>query len=221
MNYTFSGAGTIPGGEYEKVRVSGSAKLAGDVRCGSFSASGALGGSGSIVCSGAMHTSGSASIDGSVSAAELKASGAFKCRGLSGKELRISGSVRVDGDMEADFLLVAGAVNCSGLISADDVEIQINGNCHAQSIGGGNIRILPGDGVGNGLRLFGLKKAGGWSMSVAESIEGDDIYLENVSCPMVTGRRVVIGPGCSIDNVQYGETVELSPEARVGQYAQV
>lgn len=220
MNYTFSGAGTIPGGEYEKVRVSGSARLAGDVRCGSFSASGALGGSGSIDCCGPVHTSGSASIDGSVSAAELRASGAFKCRGLSGKELRVSGSVRVDGDIEADSLRIDGAVNCGGLVSADSVEIQINGNCRVQSIGGGNIRILPGNIGGSGLRLFGMKKAGGWSMSVAETIEGDDIYLENVSCPVVTGRRVVIGPGCSIDNVQYGETVELSPEARVGQCGQ-
>lgn len=158
MNYTFSGAGTIPGGEYEKVRVSGSAKLAGDVRCSSFSASGALGGSGSIDCSGAVHVSGSTSVDGPISVSELRASGAFKCRGLRGGQLHTAGAVRVDGDMEADSIRIAGGVNCSGLISADDVEIQINSNCHAQSIGGSNIRILPGNGIGNGFRFFGLKK---------------------------------------------------------------
>ena len=221
MNYTFSGAGGIPGGEYEKVRVSGAAKLAGDVRCSSFSSSGSLGGSGSIVCSGALHTSGAASIDGCVSAAELKASGAFKCRGLYGSKHQIAGSVRVDGDMEADSLRIAGAVNCSGLISADELEIQIGGSCHAQSIGGSSIRILPGNGIGNGFHLFGIKKAVSQSMYVAESIEGDEIYLENVSCPVVTGGRVTIGPGCSIGSVQYSESVEISPDSRVDDCRQV
>ena len=44
MDYKFSGAGTIPAGEYEAVKVSGAAKLAGDVRCTSLSASGSFGG---------------------------------------------------------------------------------------------------------------------------------------------------------------------------------
>ena len=221
MNYTFSGAGSIPGGEYEKVRVSGAAKLAGEVRCSSFSSSGALSGSGSIVCSGAVHTSGAAGIDGSVSAAELKTSGAFKCKGLRGKALQVSGSVRVDGDMEADSLRIAGAVNCSGLISADELEIQINGSSHAQSIGGSNIRILPGNGIGNGFHQFGIKKAVSQSMHVAESIEGDEIYLENVSCPVVTGGRVTIGPGCSIGSVQYSQSAEISPDSRVDDCRQI
>lgn len=56
---------------------------------------------------------------------------------------------------------------------------------------------------------------------MTESIEGDDIYLENVSCPAVTGRRVVVGPGCSIGRVQYSEAAEVSPEARVDECLQV
>lgn len=220
MDYKFSGAGTVPAGEYDAVKVSGAAKLAGDVRCASFSVSGSLGGSGSISCSGGVHLSGSASIGGPVSAGELKASGAFKCEGLHGGELRVAGSARVDGDMEGDSIRVSGSINCSGLVNADRVEIHIGGACSAGSIGGGEIGIYSENRSGGLSRiLFGKNSHG--TMSVEESIEGDNVYLEYVTCPSVTGRSVTIGPGCRIDSVQYGETVEISPEARVDSCCQM
>ena len=45
--------------------------------------------------------------------------------------------------------------------------------------------------------------------------EGDDVLLSYVTCPRVSGTRVVIGKGCEIDLVQYSETVEISPGAKV------
>ena len=213
MDYKFSGAGTIPAGEYDNVKVSGSATLAGDVRCASLSVSGAFGGQGSITCSGNVHVSGSTSIDGPVSAGELKASGAFKCKGLRGRDLRIAGSSRVDGDIEGDSIHVAGSVKCSGLLSADYIEIRIEGTCSAGSIGGSEIHICPSSLSGGLSRFFGRRESA--TMSVAESVEGDNIYLENVSVPSVTGRKVTIGPGCRISRVQYSETAEISPDALV------
>lgn len=214
MNYSFSGAGTIPGGEYEKVSAAGSAKLAGNVRCQTFAASGALAGSGSIVCSGDMRVSGSTGIDGDISAGVLKSSGAFRCNALSGGELHCSGAVRVKGNMQADSIHASGSLNCSGLVSADFVEIKMNGTCSAGSIGGGEIRILPDGSGGAGFVLFRHRHAAG-SMKVSESIEGDELYLENVTCPAVTGRRVTIGPGCRIGAVVYSESAEVSPDAAV------
>lgn len=213
MDYKFSGAGTIPGGEYDKVKVSGSAKLSGDVRCTSLSASGAFGGSGSIVCSGDIHVSGSTSIDGPISAGELKASGAFKCRGLRGGDLHISGAARVDGDMEGDSIRVSGSINCSGLVNADRIEIHIEGTCSAGSIGGSEIHIYSESRPVGLSRIFGKNRAG--TMNVTESIEGDDVYLEGVNCPSATGRSVTIGPGCRIGLVQYSEKAEISPDALV------
>lgn len=213
MDYKFSGAGTIPGGEYDKIKVSGAAKLSGDVRCASLSVSGSFGGHGSITCSGNVHVSGSTSIDGPVAAGELKASGAFKCKGLRGGDLHIAGSSRVDGDMEGDSIHVAGSVNCSGLLSADYIEIRIEGTCSAGSIGGSEIHICSNPLSGGLSRFFSRRNAG--TMSVAESIEGDNVYLENVSAPSVTGRSVTVGPGCRISLVQYSETAEISPDALV------
>lgn len=223
MNFKFAGAGTIPGGEYEKVSVSGSAKLAGDVKCASFSASGALGGSGSVNCSGEMHLSGSASIDGPICARLLKASGSFRCKSiLSSGEIRCSGATGVDGDIEAELLRIAGSISCSGLLNAETIEIRMDGRSRAGSIGGSSIDIRLGSSSGNTiLIIFGKSSKHTASLEVSESIEGDDIYLEWVSAPKVTGRRVVIGPGCSIGLVQYSESADISPDAVVDCVEQV
>lgn len=221
MNYSFAGAGTIPGGEYEAVSVSGSAKLAGDVRCTSFKSSGALGGTGSIDCSGVVRCSGSAHVSGEVRAKELRASGAFKCGWLGGGELRAAGAISVGGDIEADSLSLSGSVSCPGLVNADSIEMHLDGRSRVGSIGGSRIDIRPGASSGNSLRrLFG-KAAKQCSIEVAEGIEGDDIYLEWVSSPRVVGRSVVIGPGCSIGCVQYSESVDISPDAVVDCVEQI
>lgn len=213
MDYKFSGAGTIPGGEYENISVSGSSRLSGDVRCHSFRASGALGGKCNIVCSGEFHSSGSTSLDGSITAGSLAANGAFKSGSISAGKLKINGSCRVDGDIEADSVALCGGVSCSGLVNADTVEIQLRGSSRIESMGGGE--ILVSTNAENSKKSFFSRRCG-YMLEVEESIEADNIRLENVVCPVVTGRCVIIGDGCSIKQVQYSDSVEISPNAKVG-----
>ena len=59
------------------------------------------------------------------------------------------------------------------------------------------------------------------SVAVSSSIEGDEIAIECVECPRVTGRVVAIGKGCNIELVQYSETIEISDEAKVGMTEKV
>ncbi len=37
----------------------------------------------------------------------------------------------------------------------------------------------------------------------AETIEADEVRLEETTCKVVRGKTVVIGPGCQIDLVEY------------------
>lgn len=213
MDYKFSGVGTIPTGEYENISVSGSSRLSGDIRCHSFHTSGALGGKCNIVCSGEFHSSGSTGLDGSITADSLAANGSFKSGSISAGRLKINGSCHVDGDIEADSVVIRGELSCSGLVNADTVEILVRGSSRVGSIGGGEI-LVSTDAENSKKSIFSRRN--GHMLEVEESIEADNIRLENAVCPVVTGRCVIIGEGCSIKHVHYSDSVEISPSAKVG-----
>ena len=238
MNMHISGSGNIPAGEYEKVSVSGSARLHGLVRCNSFATSGSSAGE-SIECSENFKISGSSAFSGNVSAGYIGISGSFSCGGeliSSGKiicsgsakceksikcdELSVSGSIKIGEDVEAEKIKIDGIINCSGLLNAEDVEIKFDKGMDIGSIGGSKIIIIkePKRKFGERLPLLSslVKKING-NVHVEGSIEGDEIALESVTCPRVTGRVVAVGAGCDIDLVQYSDQIEISPDARVGK----
>ncbi len=240
MNMHISGSGTIPSGEYEKISVSGSGRLCGLVRCSGFSSSGACGGD-SLECTGDFKTSGSASFSGSIKAENISVSGGFSCRGdltavekiaCSGSahsggsvkcdRLSISGTLKVPGDIEAENVRVSGVVHCGGLLNAEDISIEFQQGMEIGSIGGSKISIFTSKNCRAGLRLpllSSLIKAG--TVRVSSAIEGDEIGLERVICPRVTGRIVAIGEGCEIALVQYTQEIEISPNAKVGKIEKI
>jgi cytoskeletal protein CcmA (bactofilin family) len=57
------------------------------------------------------------------------------------------------------------------------------------------------------------RQSSGWLE--ADSIEGDEIFLENTKARMVRGKKITIGAGCEIETVEYSDSLEVSPEARV------
>ena len=236
MNMHISGSGNIPAGEYEKVSVSGSARLHGLVRCNSFATSGSSAGE-SIECSENFKISGSSAFSGNVSAGYIGISGSFSCGGeliSNGKiicsggakceksikcdELAVSGSIKIGEDVEAEKIKIDGVIDCKGLLNAEDVEIKFDKGMDIGSIGGSKIIIIkePKRKFGERLPLFSslVKKING-NVHVEGSIEGDEIALEAVTCPRVTGRVVAVGAGCDIDLVQYSDQIEISPDARV------
>lgn len=49
---------------------------------------------------------------------------------------------------------------------------------------------------------------------VTSNINGGDIYLENVVCDNIAGKRVTLGPNCKVKGeVNYTESVEVHPTA--------
>ena len=236
MNMNISGSGNIPAGVYERISISGSGKLHGIVRCESFSTSGSSSGE-NIECSENFKISGSSHFSGNVSAENISVSGSFSCGGniickekavFSGSakcgedikcdELRISGTFKVGNDVEAEKVKISGVINCEGLINAEDIEIKFDRGMNIGSIGGSKILIYRENRrkFSDRLPLFSsfIKKVNG-NVCVESSIEGDDIAIEAVTCPRVTGRVVDVGEGCEIELVQYSDTVEISPKANV------
>lgn len=236
MNMHISGSGTVPSGEYEKISVSGSGRLRGLVRCTGFSSSGACVGD-SLECTGDFRASGSASFSGSIKAENVSVSGGFSCGGnltavekiaCSGSakggnnvkcdRLSVSGTLKVPGDVEVETVRVSGVLHCGGLLNAEDISIEFQQGMEIGSIGGSKISILMSKNRKAHARLpllSSLIKTG--TVRVTSAIEGDEIALESVTCPRVTGRIVAIGEGCEIALVQYTQAVEISPNAKVGK----
>jgi len=68
-------------------------------------------------------------------------------------------------------------------------------------------------------RAVGLGQAFGWSRGSgyleADTIEGDEIFLENTRARVVRGKKVQIGEGCEIELIEYSESLEIAPGAQV------
>ena len=237
MDMRISGSGKIPAGEYGHVSVSGSGRLSGLVRCDTFSSSGSSKGD-SMACRESFRVSGSSSFSESVSAGSVGVSGAFSCGGdmtavetiscsgsvrckgnVKSDQLSVSGVLTADGDAEAEEIRVHGCINCGGLLNAETLEIRFKQGMSIGSIGGSRIQIIREQ--NRVFRLFWRWHESLDRITVASAVEGDEITLEYVTCPRVTGRAVTIGAGCKIDLVQYSETVEISPDAKVGRTEKV
>ena len=104
MDMKIAGSGVIAAGEYENIRVSGSAKVGGPMRCQSFHCSGSAHCTGGIDAHKDIKVSGSAHFDQSISAQDIGISGSARidgnCTGTG--EIRISGAMRCDGDIKGN-----------------------------------------------------------------------------------------------------------------------
>lgn len=220
MNMNLSGSGTVPAGEYNEIAISGSGRLCGTVRCVSFSSSGSVKGE-TIVCSDRFKVSGSATFSGNIKSKRIAVSGSVKCgESVKCDDLSVSGAMKVGGDVEAETIMIHGAINCEGLLNAEDVEIKFDTGMQIGNIGGSKIVVFSKNPIKpiKRLSLFAsLCKSRIAIVAVTSSVEGDEIALEYVTCPRVTGRVVAIGGGCDIDLVQYSEIVEIHPDAKVGK----
>jgi len=49
----------------------------------------------------------------------------------------------------------------------------------------------------------------------ADTIEGDEIFLENTKARVVRGKKIQIGEGCEVETAEYSESLEVAPEASV------
>lgn len=116
-----------------------------------------------------------------------------------------------------------------GLINAESVIIRFDGHSSVKAIGGSTVDIAP-DGTKTPdeektteFKLFGIflfkkktvskgKRAGTFE---CESIEGDEIALEKVTCARVSGKNIRVGAGCVIEKLVYSGNVDISADAVV------
>lgn len=230
---SIAGAGKVAGGEYHTVKISGSGRVEGNLVAEELRISGAGKVEGAakvreIVVSGTgkfegpveaetLQCAGVCKIEAELHAKEVRVSGALKVEGnVKAAYFKASGGIKVEGDLEADLVSLSGKVAVHGLLSADRVEMKLEDTSTVREIGGGTIEVRRrrGGGFLEELGLSFLRRPGTLQ---ASSIEGDEVYLEGTQAELVRGKKVTIGPGCRIGRVEYEESLEVHPEAFVGE----
>jgi cytoskeletal protein CcmA (bactofilin family) len=234
-----NGSGSAGGGTYNSVIIKGSGRIGGDLKCNIFN----IGGTGTV--EGNLETAdgkinGTGTIEGDLNAEKFKINGSGKISGsVSGTDFAVSGSgtvgknvevqnIKIEGstkigqDCNAEVFTSDGAFEIGGLLNADEVNIRLYGfKSKAREIGGGKITVSLGP--SHGLNFIKTIVSIGIlnPLLEVESIEGDEITLENTTAKIVRGNNVVIGDGCDIGAVEYKGNYVRNGDARVGTETKV
>ncbi len=231
-----SGAGSASGGMYSDVVISGAGSISGDVDCVSLKVSGAADVNGNVIAqtakiSGATTIKGSleaqdakisghTDIQGNMTVKDLKITGSTDVKGnVSADEIEVKGMIKVKGDCEAEAFTAKGTFTVGGLLNAGTIDVRLYGNSSAREIGGEKISISAGTGFSFNKIIKSIFLSS--DRLTADSIEGDDIFLEYTKAKVVRGNNVNIGQHCDIDLVEYRDNFQQSAESKVKEHRQV
>jgi cytoskeletal protein CcmA (bactofilin family) len=230
-----NGDGSLSGGTYGEVTVNGAGTINGDIDCTRYTVNGAGTCNGSVLAQ-AITVNGQGTFNGEVQATTMTVNGdtsvrdgvgisQFTIKGnatvggsIAAHELKLRGFLRGAGDCQAEQFSGEGAFTVAGLLSADGIDFKIYGTCAAREIGGEKITIRSPQGFQSITQIFTF-----WTEKrlTADTIEGDDVYLEGVTAKTVRGRNVTIGTDCKVDVVEYSDNYSRTDGAMVGEARRV
>ncbi len=217
-----SGNLTLPGGVFNDIIVNGALKLSSAVECRAIKINGLCSIEGAVKAENGK-INGRASFTGDLESREFKIMGKLELDGnarvkfvkihgmadiqgnVLSEKIAILGALKTKGDCNAEEFVSQGAFSIDGLLNAANIDINYWGKCKVKEIGGEKISIQRG----KKYKFIRLRKVFEAVLNVqyeefsAESIEGDDIYLEYTKAKVVRGNNIEIGPGCEIDLVEY------------------
>ncbi|WP_139693247.1 hypothetical protein [Sporolactobacillus terrae] len=162
-----------------------------------------------------MIINGSCKVKGDVHGERIQSDGQTKVFGaMHGDSISSSGMLVVEKDLESEELAVNGPLKVGGLCSADRIEMVLSGmTSRIKEIGCGTLTVRRQTAA---TALFAsLLSAMGKRRLIVDTIEGDDIYLEDTEANVVRGDRVKIGPGCMIGRVIYRSDYQKDDKAEV------
>lgn len=230
-NTSINGLGTITEGEYNHISITGVGKLLGDLKANNIDVIGSCSGNGSlevkeilvnghmsyegeIVSNNLISVNGNMIVKNNLFAENLKVAGNLKINGnCEFSRVNVSGAFNIKGNCEGNNFHCGGAVNIDGLLNADNIELYLYKEANIKEIGGENI-VVKIDSKLNKIPLVGKILN---SQLKAETIEGDNIFLEYTTAKKVSGKNIVIGEGCIIEEVIYRENIDVHIDSKVSK----
>ncbi|KIL37348.1 hypothetical protein SD71_01325 [Cohnella kolymensis] len=218
-NLTISGVGSSSGGTVRIAKIDGIGKLDGDVICSEFIVNGKAEVHGNVKASTA-EINGTAVVQGNLHSERLRTQGKTIVNGdLIGDRIDITGLLSVAGKCEAERFNANGKLQME-MLNAGNIQITLHGNSSITEIGGELIKIRREPGIDFAKWLKVLPIALGNKLT-AQTIEGDDVYVECITAEVVRGTNVAIGPGCEIGLVEYKEKFDQDKASKVKRIEQM
>lgn len=217
-NLSITGTGSSTGGVFNKVKIVGEGKISGGIECQYLRCIGTSEIQGSVKAE-TLSFQGVADIRGHLAVRSAKVYGETKLEGsIAGNTVELRGNTVVKGNCEAEQLTLEGRFEIGGLLNGGTVKLRLHGECRAAEIGGGRIDVGK---LGKLTLLRTMFKSADSPLLTADTIEGDDIYLEHTHAGTVRGNRVTIGPGCQIKTVEYKSEYNQHKHAKVIQKTKI
>jgi cytoskeletal protein CcmA (bactofilin family) len=221
LNLLISGIGSSNGGTVRLAKIDGLGKVDGDISCSKFIVNGRAEVHGSIKSS-AAEIHGTVIVDGSLHADRIRIHGKISVYGdIIGDTIQLNGTISVNGKCETEQFEASGRFQM-GMLNAGNIQISLHGNSRIAEIGGEYIKIRkqPGIDFAKWLKVLPIPLANSNRLT-AQSIEGNDIYVEYTTAEVVRGTNVTIGPGCEIGLVEYNKKFEQDKGSTVKSFEQI
>lgn len=218
------GESSISGGIYDKVTILGEAFSRGKIDCRVVKIIGGFDIKDEFICekmnivgtavaNSKIRISEALKIIGDLNSSEVVEVGKVKVVGegrfqkdLKFHQVDLIGELSVKGNCEGTTFYSRGKAIIDGLLSADTVEIIPDGISTINEIGGSEITIRK-------TRWISFSRG----KVISNTIEGDNIVLENTHCKVVCGHNITILSGCIIDKIEYTGTLTVDSTSRVGE----
>jgi cytoskeletal protein CcmA (bactofilin family) len=214
-----NGQSSAAGGKYNAVIINGEGRIEGDLDCINLKINGKCSMNGNLKAD-SVNVNGEASIKGDLEAEKAKIHGTADIEGnLSVDKAETYGIISVAGDCNAEIFKIGGTFAIEGLLNAGELELSLYGSSRAREIGGEKITVKRK----GKYDLLGLKSMiiGRGKGLTVETIEGDDIYLEDTKAKVVRGNNIELGPGCEIELVEYKENFKQGEKAEVATHTKI
>lgn len=186
------GIGSINGGNYRNIKMTGVGTILNDITCES------------IIFEGVSK------VTGNIKCRDAAIEGTFNCRGSieANDVIKINGYSKIDENIQGREVNIDGQLEVKGLLSGDKIKILFLGRNKIREIGGEEIIILQE----KKSLVAGLIRP---NKLISDSIEGDTIILENTDCDIVRGKNVTIKGVCKIRKIEYEEEIHIDERSNV------
>lgn len=141
-------------------------------------------------------------IKGNISAKSIEMDGVLKVGSkITTDKLEIDGALKAES-IEGEEIYVDGKIEINQSINCEKLDITIDSKSSIDSIECASVNVK-------------FKKLINKYLTI-DSISADDINISNVKCKSVFGDKVVIGPNCDIQSVEYKTSLEIHESSNVG-----